>query len=284
MLKHHFEAQTERRVSSHPAGTSGLSSWVAGFGYQRVTSHSYSWNGLKRGRSEFAVWQYCLSGLGRIEYEGETYDIRPGEAMLIHIPHDHRYFLPRESGHWEFVYLTLTGPEVLRHWLEVERAEGPVASFGRNSAPVRTAWRILDYAKKGKDQDPYSYSAMAYEFVMDTMSHASARGRGAAKPAWLSKAVEHCMQHLEDGTDVTSMAAAAGYSKYHFMRMFKKETGVGPAKFLRDLRMRSALRLLQTEKLSVKELAERTSYRDTSYFCKAFRSHFGMTPGRFRKG
>jgi len=76
------------------------------------------------------------------------------------------------------------------------------------------------------------------------------------------------------------MAEVAGLSRYHFSRRFQDARGVSPARFLAELRMQEAVRLIQTN-LAVNEVARRCGFRDPNYFCKAFRRSFGVSPGAF---
>ncbi|HEV8245247.1 MAG TPA: AraC family ligand binding domain-containing protein, partial [Polyangiaceae bacterium] len=89
-----------------------LHAMITSTGYVRQTSPSYDWHGIKRGSAEFVLLQHTLSGAGRLEFEGKTFEVLPGMTMLLHFPHDNRYFLP-PGQQWEFFYLCLKGQEVV---------------------------------------------------------------------------------------------------------------------------------------------------------------------------
>ncbi|MGF0036458.1 helix-turn-helix transcriptional regulator [Victivallis vadensis] len=78
------------------------------------------------------------------------------------------------------------------------------------------------------------------------------------------------------------MRALSGYSPVYFDRLFRQHTSQTPHRFLAELRMRKAVDLLENTLLSVKEVAERCRFRDSAYFCRAFRRAFGRRPGDFR--
>jgi AraC-like DNA-binding protein len=46
--------------------------------------------------------------------------------------------------------------------------------------------------------------------------------------------------------------------------------------------MKRAVRLLQTERITIKEISDRCGFSDTSYFCKVFRKEFKISPEVFR--
>ena len=67
-----------------------LHAMVTSCGYSRETSTAYDWDGIKRGNAEFVLLQYTLDGVGRLQYEGADYTVGPGQAMLLHFPHQNR--------------------------------------------------------------------------------------------------------------------------------------------------------------------------------------------------
>ena len=79
------------------------------------------------------------------------------------------------------------------------------------------------------------------------------------------------------------MARCAGYSRYHFSRVFKEWTGFAPAAYIQNLRLRHGAKLLSETSLLVKEVAAESGFPDCNYFCRAFRRSFGVSPAQFRK-
>ncbi|MFZ2653573.1 MAG: AraC family transcriptional regulator [Victivallales bacterium] len=252
-------------------------------GYSCEKSMQYSWHGMKRGRAEFVLWQLTTAGFGRLEYEGETHQLDPGHAMLLHFPHNHRYFLPGDSDKWEFIYLCMNGREILRICRELEHTNGPVTNYGKNSKTVLLAKDIFGMAAREEIKDIFSASAFAYEFVMNLSREICPHsGNNRGKPDFLRKITDYCLENMGSDISVDTLSGISGYSRFHFSRLFKKHLGIPPAEFLNNLRLKHSVRLLQTERLSIKEISERCGFRNASYFCQSFRKEFGMPPGKFR--
>ena len=74
----------------------------------------------------------------------------------------------------------------------------------------------------------------------------------------------------------------AAMSKYHFLRVFRRATGLTPYKFLLGVRMRRAAVKLRTSRLPVSQIAYDAGFGDLSTFNNQFRGLFGATPSRFR--
>lgn len=266
-----------------PEKTVPLHAMISSTGWQRETSPGYDWDGEKRGRAGFFLWQYTLSGAGRLEYEGKVSEITPGQAIFLYFPHRNRYWLPRESAHWEFIYICLYGKEMMRLLAEIHACTGPLIKHREDSEAVKTVFDIFLRGTRGGIDNPFECSRAAYSFAM-RLGMELKKGRGKKeKPDFVCRVAEHCMKHLSETLTVDDMAEASGYSRYHFSRLFTEYQGISPAAFLKDMRLKEAARLLKTENLCVKEIAAKCGFEDCSYFCWAFRKTFGMSPEVFRK-
>ncbi len=86
------------RTVSLPRGRQRLHTMPTSTGYELRTETSYDWDGRKRGQTPFTVLQHTLSGRGNLRYEGRHYIVRPGETLLVMVPHNHRYWLGAGSA------------------------------------------------------------------------------------------------------------------------------------------------------------------------------------------
>jgi AraC family transcriptional regulator len=82
--------------------------------------------------------------------------------------------------------------------------------------------------------------------------------------------------------ELREMAAVAGMSKYHFLRVFRRLTGVTPHQYLISARLRRAAVALASSRRSVIAVALDAGFGDLSTFNKTFRATFGLTPTQYR--
>jgi len=271
------------RTVAFPRGRLALHAMPASGGIETVTSGGYSWNGLKRGLTPFAVIQHTLSGAGMLTYDGRSQAVGPGETMLVTIPHEHRYFLP-PGGRWTFFYLVLTGQEVMRLAGGVIAAAGPVLrlSAGGLDGLADCLLALL----RGEAHTPGQASAIAYRAVMalvDDLSPGGSTAAGEAAPAWMSRVLGHIDAHLGDNLGVDPLAGVAGLSRAHFVRQFTRLAGASPAEYVFRVRMARAARLLHSSTLPVLDIALSLGFSDPNYFAKAFRRAFDVSPTEFRR-
>ncbi len=84
-------------------------------------------------------------------------------------------------------------------------------------------------------------------------------------------------------TSVEQLAQDMGYSKYHFIRLFKKATGTTPWAYVLQLKMDRAKELLLGSSYSIKEVAQHVGFSNSLYFSRMFRKLVGQSPSQFRK-
>jgi AraC family transcriptional regulator len=82
---------------------------------------------------------------------------------------------------------------------------------------------------------------------------------------------------------LSHIAGAVGLSPFHFLRLFKRETGVTPHRFLMQTRVRNAIVLLTETQQPVTDIAFTVGFADLSNFTNYFRRELGCSPSQFRK-
>lgn len=252
-------------------------------GHQR-TSRNYFLDGMKRGRQEYVLWQYTISGCGLVECEEGTLPVPPGNAFLLTVPDKHRYLLPESSDHWEFLYLGFYGSEALRIARDLRKKHSPVSVRFACPAALETATYLLNRNMEKKFTAPAEVSGLVYRFFMDIIngSYSGTENCDKGKSANLISLIhQYCLKHLSEPVSIEDLADFTGYSRSHFCRIFSRIAGKSPHAYLLELRIRMALRMLQSNNISVKEAAAACGFADTSYFCKVFRRFYKTSPTSF---
>lgn len=82
---------------------------------------------------------------------------------------------------------------------------------------------------------------------------------------------------------VPELAAKAGYSPDHFVRLFHSLTGQSPKEFMIRQRMDRAVALLKESSHTVSEIADLLGYQDLGFFSRQFKASIGTSPDHFRR-
>lgn len=274
------------RTVKFPKSGARLHAMVTSAGYDHCSDPAYDWHGLRRGDAPYVLLQQTIGGRGQLRFGRERHALLPGHMMLLQFPHDNRYWLARGDT-WEFFWLCLNGREVLRIWREIMTSRSPVAELDP-AAVERLAGLTLSVLQGGAST-PARASGIAYAAAMevaDALMPWSAQVN-AGRPEAVSRAVSwvEARRSKDAGAkrvDVAALAKAAGYSRYHFTRVFIESEGVSPARYLLLQRMEEAVAALRTSPSPIKTIAQRCGFADANYFAKVFRRTYGMSPRAFR--
>lgn len=173
-------------------------------------------------------------------------------------------------------------PYVVSRLLAHENLVNSVISLRENSLPLQAAAAFcLEQAKLG---DLYDAEKSLLSWMLELERWAFGQRHPADERERLMSFVrELVMARLEGFIGVEELAAACAMSRSNFAHHFRKVTGLSPAGYIRDLRLREASRLLGQKTFSVKEVAARTGFADANHLCKSFREQWQISPGTYRR-
>ena len=253
-------------------------------GHENAVSQSYYFDGSRRGSYETAIWQYTLSGYGIFEYGGIRHKVMPGQAFVAVVPEKHLYYLPKKSKNWEFIFLTLHGKNSIKLFMDYRRRFGSLINFEQDSKTVAKARELLVLARERRLESVYQLSALTYSFIMQMFDEGhNESAKSTNIPAWVRQVKDFCARNIDSDIMIEDLAEIAGCSKWHFSRQFARYEGMSPHRYLMDLRMKSAMQMLENSTLSVKEIAEKCGFYDLAYFGKVFKTYMNISPGKYRR-
>jgi AraC family transcriptional regulator len=115
-------------------------------------------------------------------------------------------------------------------------------------------------------------------------SHGRARReRGALTAAQLRRVDELIAEGMASGPTLGELADAAGYSRAHFVRLFRRATGTSPHRYVLARRLAQARELIVTSSQPLAEVASATGFASQSHLTGAFVRCYGCTPGDARR-
>lgn len=281
VLDHLVDRGPVRRVISLPRRRAPLHIMPTSAGYEIAEGPAYDWDGRKRGNTPFSVLQHTVAGAGRLHYERREHRLRPGDTMLVTIPHPHRYWL--EGGEtWSFFWIAMSGQEALRLHRAILAAAGPVFRLPTETVDelARACLALADEPLEAGRASGIAYTATMA--LHDDLLARQEAGAGEARHAAIARVTAHVRQHLDEPLEVQALADVAGMSRAHFSRLFARVEGLPPSEFVLRERMQRAARLLVNGQLSVKAIASACGFADPNYFAKAFRRSFAISPSAFR--
>lgn len=90
-------------------------------------------------------------------------------------------------------------------------------------------------------------------------------------------------EHYSEPIDSARLALHFGYSRSRLSHLFKASIGYSLPEYLHMVRLRRVAGLLVATSLPLSDIAAQCGYTNMHTFHYAFRGHFGMTPGAYRR-
>jgi AraC-like DNA-binding protein len=98
----------------------------------------------------------------------------------------------------------------------------------------------------------------------------------------IAKAKEYMESHWLDSFDVKEAAKAAGLSRTHFVRLFKKHTGMTPHDYYINLKISKIKEKLSDSALSIAQIFAACGVDYSGHFAKVFKERVGLSPSQYR--
>ena len=103
---------------------------------------------------------------------------------------------------------------------------------------------------------------------------------------WTTRSIwpglSNTLKNLTTEIDLSACANACGYSKYHFLRVFKEVSGMTPADYIRKRRLSEiAKRILKSDDY-ISEIAFAYGFNSKENFTRAFKDEFRILPTEYR--
>ncbi|MCL2320887.1 MAG: AraC family transcriptional regulator [Oscillospiraceae bacterium] len=255
---------------------------IDSIGKEISTSHDYRFNGLTRPDKNLFVFQFTISGKGRIRIKDNYFDLLPGKAFLVDIPSDHEYFLDASDKRWEYIYISLRGEWAGFLMKKIMASIGNIVDIDENSRLIQLLENIFENVKKREVKDFFEASSLAYMFLMELY-----RLMSDAIPTNYPQLVKRALSIITDDykkiSNIDMLAVTLMVSKAHLIRIFSQYVGTSPGQYLIKTRLEHAIILLQSSNSSLDEIATSVGFSSGNYLGKVFRRCFGMSTGEYKR-
>ncbi len=100
----------------------------------------------------------------------------------------------------------------------------------------------------------------------------------------LEDGIAYIHRHAAERIRIGAVAKAAHLSETYFCALFRRHTGTTIHRYINELKIYRAKRLLENSQLTLDEIAAEVGLGDIYAFCKIFRQYENTTPGKYRAG
>ena len=259
----------------------GDAAWAFPF---RVTEAGYFDAGAdyftRRDGKEQALIMLTHAGRGELKWQGASCALEPGSCVVIFCDSFHEY-RTKPDGRWEFSWLHCAGDGLLGYRPALFTHLTPVAL--RAPEDARESFkRVFRFAAR---QDLVAMAEMsdAVSVILTSMMRSLAsEGLAPLGRADIRRLADYIRQNCAKNLSMEDFTREIALSQYHLIRLFTRQMGMPPYRYLHACRVSDAQRLLRATDRSVAEIAFLVGYADPVNFIRHFRAVTGTTPARYR--
>lgn len=235
---------------------------------------------------------------GKVDYtvEGTTYKLEPWDILLVRHHMIHKAAIDL-SVPYERIIIYLDSAYVERFAPEAGLMDCFAAAEKRRYCLMRpdtdSIERLADALERlEKTQGDELFGAqllrgtmlvqllvLINRIMLSDNSHEENKTETGGK---IAPALSYINENLTQELNIDDMAAMCYMSRYHFMRLFKAQTGCTVHNYIRQKRLVLAARLIR-EGMSASAAAAECGFSDYSAFHRAFTKTFRVSPGKIKK-
>lgn len=247
---------------------------------QGIPGLGYNYEVLKN-----VVIHYVTKGYGTFKFNGKVYNLKKGDIFILLKGMQVEYVASIDDP-WEYYWIGFSGSNANEYLNRTSITNSCVANCGENSKIPQI---ILNMCEISKTYNPSSSDDIL--LLKELYSLLYALIEEFPKPfeykdkelhTYIQDALNFINSNYMHSITVQEIADYVNLSRSYLYKMFIKNLGISPQRYLINLRMYKATLLLKSTKLPIGEVASSVGYSDSLLFSKTFSKHFSMSPLNYR--
>ena len=233
---------------------------------------------------------------GRVDYtvESVTYALRPWDVLLVRHHAIHRAVIDKSEPYDRVIlYLdrrfferSLPGSGLMDCFEWADKSGqyllAPDEEQKKALASALTAYEAVSADRDLGAQLLRDSCLIQFMVYINRLSVSASSAPETPQDEKIAQILSYINENLSRELSVDQLAERVYLSRYHFMRLFKAQTGTTVHAYVRQKRLLSAARLIR-EGVPAGQAAAECGFNDYSAFSRAFRESFGVSPGQLKK-
>lgn len=234
---------------------------------------------VSRDRYDSYLIFYVQSGSGYIEQNNQTWKIQAGSFAFIDCYRPHRYYT---TTTWEIFWIHFDGTMASAFFQRATQA-GQVITPRNPYTAARCIHKICTSVPRYRQDDEITLSKLINDLLTELLLCSYATQEQTNHSDTMGEIISYISENASLQLSIEDLASRANLSKYHFLRLFKKEVGYTPHEYILLVRTHLAKYYLKKTELSLREIAMRCGFGSESSFSTSFRRQEGISPSVYRK-
>ena len=228
----------------------------------------------------------CVSGEGTLDYDGQSYVIRPGNLFWIDCNKPQYYCTSPAVGHWRILWVHFYGAPCEAYYkLFLSQNDGRAVVHPSSDMAIRSTLDTLLklYLEGGNTlQDDVQASAMLTQ-LMSHCIHAAGLHSANRLPNYVIDARSYINLHYAERITLDDLSRSISINKFYLQKLFKRCIGLSPNEYLIHTRLTHAKQLLRTSTTPINQIAMDVGINNIGHFITLFKRYEGITPSAYRR-
>lgn len=235
----------------------------------------------RRDGKDAALVMFTHAGRGEIKWLSQSAVLEPGSCVVISCDTYHEY-RTKAGGRWEFSWAHIAGDGLLGYRQALMAHLTPVML--RTPQIAQNALQSVFECAARQDVVAIAETSNSMSMLLTEMMRSLADG-SASSPLGredVRKLADYIRQNCAMELCMDDFERTVALSRFHLIRVFTRQMGMPPYKYMHACRISDAQRLLRSTDRSVTEIAYDVGYSDSVNFIRHFRAITGTTPAKYR--
>ena len=228
----------------------------------------------------------CVSGEGTLDYEGQSYVIRPGHLFWIDCNKPQYYRTSPGADSWHLLWVHFYGAPCEAYYkLFLAQNEGRAVVHPSSDMAIRSTLDTLLklYLEGGNTlQDDVQASAMLTQ-LMSHCIHAAGMHSANRLPTYVIDARSYINLHYAERVTLDDLSHAISINKFYLQKLFKRCIGLSPNEYLIHTRLTHAKQLLRSTSTPINQIVMDVGFNNIGHFITLFKRYEGITPSAYRR-
>ncbi|MCR4584573.1 MAG: AraC family transcriptional regulator [Lachnospiraceae bacterium] len=223
---------------------------------------------------------YCTKGKGILSYGGIKTEIKAGMGFFMPAFYPHEYHPVGNvwDNHW-----LIPGGYACDRLLSDSGFAAPVTFTPDSTARLDKLFMNMHAALQHDNiYGNLKASGILYEFMIELDRAINHLNSSVVSNPALKKCLKLIDSSYSAQITMEDLCEVSGLSKQHICRLFRSSLDTRPMEYIAKRRIQAAKELLSGTKMTIEDIADKTGFCSSSYFCKLFKRYEDITPTQFR--
>jgi AraC-like DNA-binding protein len=248
--------------------------WISRITLPQVWPKGY-W--IKQYCKKYVCVQIILEGDMKAVYDNQTYLVKAGDCIII--PPGNDILSTGPSGMCRKKYFIPSGSMFRNAMKELKFDKLSVIHDFLTEDYNKLYDRVCQLHQEHEQSTLSELAALSFELIMQTASKIG----NQEYPDSLVRCMEFIGSNISQKLSLDIICNATGIGKTKLKEMFREHLQTSPGRYIVNLRLNSALKMLEDASCSIKQVAFACGYENPLYFSNAFKARFGVSPRNYLK-